>query len=118
MNDVHAAVAEKLWTLIVVNAELVRHLTFIRNFFLLGKGEFYRCFIDSSRKMLSEPPKDLRRSEAAVNLGPWKRAAELCGLDDDLDYDDDDDENAEDYAGLRLRLLSSSFSLSSFNPSY
>ena len=116
VKEVHAAVAEKLWKLIVVDADLVQHLKFIRHFFLLGKGEFYRSFIDNSRKMLAAPPqKDLRRSEAVVNLGPWKRAAEMCGLGDMSD-DDDNDASGNDYAGLRLRLLSSSFSLDSFAP--
>ena len=97
VKEVHAAVAEKLWKLIVVDADLVQHLKFIRHFFLLGKGEFYRSFIDNSRRMLAAPPqKDLRRSEAAVNLGPWKRAAEMCGLGDMSD-DDDNDASGNDY---------------------
>ena len=121
VDGMHTAVAERLWRLVVVDANLVSHLKFIRRFFLLGKGEFFRCFIDSSRKLMSEPPEmNLSRSETAVNLGPWKHAAVLCGLDDDATAYENvslsaSSSNVKEFAGLRLRLLNLSFCLKKFS---
>lgn len=41
----HAQVAEELWRLAVVNADLPRHLQVLRDYFLLAKGDFFQCFL-------------------------------------------------------------------------
>lgn len=38
-------VAEELWRLAVVNADLPRHLQVLRDYFLLAKGDFFQCFL-------------------------------------------------------------------------
>lgn len=57
IQRIYERVAQQLWTFIVQDANLVENLRFVRDFFLLGRGEFYRSFIEESRSLLAAPPR-------------------------------------------------------------
>lgn len=45
--------SEKLWSLVVVQGELAKHLTALRDYFLLGRGDFWQNFLVEVR---NRPP--------------------------------------------------------------
>ena len=57
IQRIYERVAQHLWTFIVKDAKLVDNLKFVRDFFLLGVGEFYRSFIEESRSLMAAPPR-------------------------------------------------------------
>ncbi|GBG28794.1 Gamma-tubulin complex component 4 [Hondaea fermentalgiana] len=78
----YKAVAQDLQNLVVKRSGLVRHLTFARDFFLLGQGAFFSFFIELSRGLFaSDPRAALAQAELAINAGPWRDAAEQAGID-------------------------------------
>lgn len=41
IEEIRECVASRLWHLVVIKADLIKHLKSIKNYFLLAKGEFY-----------------------------------------------------------------------------
>ena len=56
IEEVRECVANRLWHLIVVRSELVTNLTAAKDYFLLGKGEFFQTFIEEARDLMIMPP--------------------------------------------------------------
>lgn len=56
IDQVRSCVAERLWKLVVVDADLAGHLKLMKDFFLLGRGELFQAFIDSAHWILRGPP--------------------------------------------------------------
>lgn len=82
IRSYYKAVARDLQNLVVNHSGLKEHLSFTRDFFLLGQGAFYSFFIELSRSLFaSDPRAALPQAEAAVNSGPWREAAEQLGSD-------------------------------------
>ena len=48
--------SQRLWELIVSEADLIGHLDVLKDFYLLGRGELFLAFIDQSQALLSAPP--------------------------------------------------------------
>eukprot|EP00762_Andalucia_godoyi_P000257 ANDGO_03221.mRNA.1 Gamma-tubulin complex component 4 len=42
-------IAQCLWNVVVVDARLPEHMDVIRNYFLLGRGDFFQCFVEECR---------------------------------------------------------------------
>lgn len=49
-------------------ADLIHHLSVLKDYFLLAKGEFYLVLIEESRNLLSLPPS--AKAEFEFNQGP------------------------------------------------
>ena len=56
IEEIRECVASRLWHLIVVQADLLSDLQATKEYFLLGKGEFYQHLIDDSRQIMNLPP--------------------------------------------------------------
>uniref|UniRef100_A0A8C2WN13 Gamma-tubulin complex component n=1 Tax=Cyclopterus lumpus TaxID=8103 RepID=A0A8C2WN13_CYCLU len=80
IDRIRSTVAEHLWTLMVVESDLLEQLKIIKDFYLLGRGELYQVFIDLAQHMLKTPPTAV--SEHDVNVA-FQQAAHKVLLDDD-----------------------------------
>jgi gamma-tubulin complex component 4 len=49
IEEIRECVAQRLWHLVMVKADLVSHLKAIKDYFLLAKGEFYQTFLSEAR---------------------------------------------------------------------
>lgn len=56
INSIRASVARYLWNLIVVESDFMLHLESLKDYFLLGKGDFYHTFIEEIRGLMFTPP--------------------------------------------------------------
>ena len=73
VERIRRPVADRLGRLVVVDAELPRHLRALRAYMLLGRGDFYQCFLEEARALLAAPP---RASTAEADLAvPFAQAA-------------------------------------------
>jgi len=87
IDEWYLFIAFEVQKLVVDRASLINHLNFVRDFYLLGRGEFFSSFISLGGDLMSTNPKtSLSQSEAAVNSGAWREAAIQCGLDDWDDF--------------------------------
>jgi len=68
IDTIGDCVAKKLWNLVVQKADLLSHLSTLKDYFLLAKGEFYLILIEEARKLFSLPPSS--KAEAEMNNGP------------------------------------------------
>jgi hypothetical protein len=76
-------VALRLQKLVVRHAQLAKHLTFVREFFLLGRGELFTSLIHLGAELLASPPRPtLAAAEQAINAGPWREAALQSGSEE------------------------------------
>jgi gamma-tubulin complex component 4 len=74
--------AHKLWNLVVVESMLTSNLAALKNYFLLGKGEFFHEFLAESKDLMALPAMQ-KNSEDEINAGPFAQAVSVLGLDDD-----------------------------------
>ncbi|CAM9404819.1 unnamed protein product [Chrysoparadoxa australica] len=102
VERVNRAVAHKLWVLVVVQAKLPLHLKAVRDYFLLGKGNFFHCLSEDGRDVMRLAP--TRRTVANLSTGPFQRAGRACGLEDD-----------EFFARVNLILEEASFDKKDFS---
>mmetsp|Transcript_7200 Transcript_7200/g.12860 ORF Transcript_7200/g.12860 Transcript_7200/m.12860 type:complete len:840 (+) Transcript_7200:124-2643(+) len=94
VDELYVDVAFWLQDLVVRQSKLMERLDFVRDFFLLGRGEFYTSFLDIGQDLLGSSPRtSMAQAEAAVNNGPWREAAIQSGFD-----------TREDFLSLRLVL--------------
>ncbi len=81
VERIRKPVADRLGRLVVVDAELPRHLRALRAYLLLGRGDFYQCFLEEARALLAAPP---RASTAEADLAvPFAQAASKSSAADD-----------------------------------
>lgn len=70
VTDIYSVIAKALWKLVMRDAKLVEHLNIVRQFLLLGRGEFFRSFIERSRNLMSSPPRpSIEHAENTVRAG-------------------------------------------------
>ncbi len=102
MERVRQRVTTHLWRLVVESAGLFSHLRALKDFFLLGRGEFYLAFVDlvENKDMLGSPS---ARAERELNDGPFQGAALQVGIEED-----------EFWQRFALRLDQPSFSFPGF----
>lgn len=48
IETIGECVSKKLWNLVVQKADLIHHLSILKDYFLLAKGEFYLVLIEES----------------------------------------------------------------------
>ena len=81
VERIRKPVADRLGRLVVVDAALPQHLRALRAYLLLGRGDFYQCFLEEARALLKAPP---RASTAEADLAvPFAQAAAKSSAADD-----------------------------------
>jgi len=80
VDEIHAYLSRRLWSLVMERARLPRHLRAIKDYFLLARGDLFQAFIDNTRGLLALPPSETLDHD--VNE-PFRRAALLSYADDD-----------------------------------
>jgi gamma-tubulin complex component 4 len=81
IESIRKPVADLLGRLVIVDAELPGHLGAAREYLLLGKGDFYREFLEEADSVLRAPP---RASTAEADLlVPFQAAAAKSSAADD-----------------------------------
>ena len=74
VKSLHATVAERLWRLIMEEADLVKHLRAVRDLVLMGHGALWREIIVQGRDLMRHPP--TTRSEESLRTGPLAAVVE------------------------------------------
>ncbi|XP_078456419.1 gamma-tubulin complex component 4 isoform X1 [Lampetra planeri] len=80
VDKIRNKVAEHLWKLVVEEADLLGQLKTIKDFYLLGRGELFQAFIDSTQTLLKAPPTAVTEHDVNVAL---QQAASRVLLDDE-----------------------------------
>jgi gamma-tubulin complex component 4 len=57
VEAIRSKVAAVLWQLVVVRADLMGHLSAIKDYFLLAKGDFYHTFLVEAAPLMGLPPR-------------------------------------------------------------
>ena len=57
VKNLHTIVAERLWRLVMVEAQLVEHLRAVRDLVLMGHGALWHELIVQGRDLMRHPPK-------------------------------------------------------------
>ena len=83
IEKIRECITNRLWHLVVVKADLQIHLRAIKDFFLLGRGEFYQTFLQEAREQLMLPPTNT--AEYDLNVGPLQQTKIKLGLEEDQD---------------------------------
>lgn len=102
IDQVRTVVTRNLWELVVNKADLLGHLTSLKDHLLLARGEFFQCFLDESKILFSNPP-GVRGARDMFN-GPFSTAASKVGIEEESKF-----------KLLSFRMDSPSFSLTSFH---
>jgi hypothetical protein len=80
VDRIRAKVSRYLWDLVVLKSDLQGHLLALKDYFLLGRGEFFQCFLDEAAVMMGRPPGS--RAARDIHNGPFQTAATKLGLDE------------------------------------
>ncbi|PAA93265.1 hypothetical protein BOX15_Mlig032545g1 [Macrostomum lignano] len=78
--DVRSHVTEQLWRLLMEDYSLEQQLQAVKDFYLMGRGEFYLAFIDLAGPLLDKPPHRMLGQQLRAC---FERAARAVGLEDD-----------------------------------
>ncbi|CAK0758510.1 hypothetical protein CVIRNUC_002625 [Coccomyxa viridis] len=57
IQSMRAQVAGQLWHLVLVRGGLVQHLTALKDYFLLAKGDFYQALLSEAKPLMELPPR-------------------------------------------------------------
>uniref|UniRef100_UPI00358F5972 gamma-tubulin complex component 4 n=1 Tax=Myxine glutinosa TaxID=7769 RepID=UPI00358F5972 len=80
VDKIRNAVAEHLWRLVVEDADLLGQLKLMKDFFLLGRGELFQAFIDTTQQLLKHQPTAVTAHD--VNIA-FQKSAQKVLLDDE-----------------------------------
>ena len=81
VEAIHRPVAARLGRLVVTDARLLAHLEALRNYHLLGRGDFLSCFSTPAPDLLSAPPRPA--TAEADMIAPFAQAALKSSASDD-----------------------------------
>ena len=81
IEEIRECIASRLWHLIVLRSNLMEDLRAAKDYFLLGKGEFYQTFLEEARSIMSLAPQST--VEYDLNAGPRHQAIVKLGLEED-----------------------------------
>ena len=81
VEQIKRPVADRLGQLVVKDANLRKHLTGLRSYFLLGKGDFYQTFLEDAHSLFASAPR-VSTAEADLLL-PFREAANKSSASDD-----------------------------------
>lgn len=65
VGKIRSTVAQRLWQLIVVEADLPKMLQKLKEYFLLANGNFYEQFVGEARQLMLVPP-NMANAEADI----------------------------------------------------
>ncbi|GFT96480.1 gamma-tubulin complex component 4 [Nephila pilipes] len=65
IDEIRRCAAERLWQVIVKQANVVNHLKIMKDFYLLGRGELFLNFINEANQLLRMPVTTTAESEAS-----------------------------------------------------
>jgi len=103
VETIRRVVANELKHVVVTDADLRTHIVFLKGFFLLGFGHFWRSFIDESDVLMREPPSPYAENE--LMHGPWSLAMQQFMVEN----------KSEDYAKrFDIRLIPEGFDFEGF----
>eukprot|EP01091_Cochliopodium_minus_P002320 TRINITY_DN12181_c0_g1_i1.p1 TRINITY_DN12181_c0_g1~~TRINITY_DN12181_c0_g1_i1.p1 ORF type:complete len:365 (+),score=49.00 TRINITY_DN12181_c0_g1_i1:1-1095(+) len=68
--------SQKLWKLIVIDNQLALQIKLIREYFLLGDGEYYRSFLDENQLLFQSPSINNEENLDVINKN-WKSCTSL-----------------------------------------
>ena len=81
VEAIRRPVAARLGRLVVTDARLLAHLEALRNYHLLGRGDFFQAFFDEAANLLSAPPRPA--TAEADMIAPFAQAALKSSASDD-----------------------------------
>ena len=81
VEGIRRPVAARLGRLVVTDARLLAHLEALRNYHLLGRGDFFQAFFDEAANLLSAPPRPA--TAEADMIAPFAQAALKSSARDD-----------------------------------
>ncbi|GBL95752.1 Gamma-tubulin complex component 4 [Araneus ventricosus] len=81
IDDIKRCAAERLWEVIVKQANVVNHLKIMKDFYLLGRGELFLNFINEANNLLRMPVTTTAESDASKL---FQIVARRTFLDDDV----------------------------------
>lgn len=70
---------QRLWKLVVEEADLLTHLQLVKNMFLLGRGELFLAFIDTADHLMRVPP-TYTTEHGKYPIYLWFTIRFYCGL--------------------------------------
>lgn len=80
IHKVRDAVYERLWKLLIHDALVIQHVSSVRSYLLLGRGDFYQAFLEHSKRFMNSTAATSPGVVAALRSGPWEAAAAQVGL--------------------------------------
>jgi gamma-tubulin complex component 4 len=81
IEEIRQCVANRLWHFVVIQQNCIADLTAAKDYFLLGKGEFFQTFIEESRSLMLLSPQST--AEYDLNAGPLQQTTLKLQLEDD-----------------------------------
>jgi hypothetical protein len=55
-----------VWQLVVVDSRLTDHLAALKDYLLLGKGDFFQCFLTDAARLLTLPAEKGTKLDSGV----------------------------------------------------
>jgi hypothetical protein len=80
VNRIQEFVYNRLWRVIVQDSQILNHVSAVRSFLLLGRGDFFQAFLELSRKTVVTTPATSPSVLSILRTGPWEGAAALVNL--------------------------------------
>jgi hypothetical protein len=80
INRIRENVYNRLWSLLVHDSLILHHISSVRSFLLLGRGDFFQAFLELSRKTVMTNPATSSSILSLLQTGPWERASMLVNL--------------------------------------
>jgi len=84
VEQIRTEVMGQLADLVVTKAQLKEHLKALKDFILLGRGEFYQTFVEESQKMMSKKPGP--KAGRRILLGPFQNAGSIVNINQDSNF--------------------------------
>lgn len=80
INRIQESVYNRLWSVLVHDSRIFDHVSSLRSFLLLGRGDFFQAFLELSRKTVMTTPATSPSILSILRTGPWEGAAALVNL--------------------------------------
>ena len=80
VSRVRESVYRRLWSLLVHDVGAFDHIAAVRDYLLLGRGDFFQAFLEFSRRTVASTPATAPGVLQLLRTGPWKAAAAQVNL--------------------------------------
>jgi gamma-tubulin complex component 4 len=81
VNSLRKDVAARMWQLVVMHADLPRHLQALKDYFLMERGNFYQVFLSEARSLMQKPPMGSTANAEVIRV--FNQAAQRTGAEAD-----------------------------------